>query len=499
MKRMRALASELDGLIFGPPRADWLYRGFVVLILAGLYLLGVVQWMELFNRGEIALSAFDWRQQRVYYAVMRDAIQGGQIPFFMTGELQTTNRFLGIPETSLLPHVLLLPFMTQQGFVLFETLFFYSLGFLGCALLMRRFRLSSVPFAILFFLFNFNGYITSHIAIGHVMWNAYFLLPFFVLLVFELIGEDTSILTALKLALVLAGVVFQGAFHIYTWCMLFLLILAAFNPSRGRVVKYALLALLFSALISAVRFVPAAVTFWGQERTFVSGYATLYDLFGALVDIRDWDYVSQFNPRTADLLYGAGWWEFDTFIGLVGLAVIVTFGVVLRFKSDPDLADTRHEALDAPLVALFVLSLNDFYRPVRSLPIPLLSGERVPARFLILPLLFLLVIACARIERLLPRLKGSAGVKVLALAAVAQMALALRRHLLVWQIAGIEAIFPAPEPVTATVLGFRFEALGAGDRLYVIGVVVSAVVSLVSLVVGIGLSVRAARRRGSTS
>jgi hypothetical protein len=351
---------------------------------------------------------------------------------------------------------------------------------------MRRFRLSLLPFAALFLLFSFNGYITAHLAIGHVMWNAYFLLPFFLLLVFELVSGEATIRTALMLALVLFGIVLQGGFHIYTWCLLFLLILLIFNLPQRRIVTLTLLAIGASLLVSAFRFVPAAITFGGQDRLYLTGYATLTDLLGALTQIRDYDYVTQFAPRTADLLYGAGWWEFDTFIGLLGLLFILIFGIGLRFRKDSALADLTFARLDAPLIGLFALSLSDFYRPIRALPIPLIQGERIPARFLILPLIFLLVLACARAERLLPRLAGSVRGKLLAILGVGQIGLALRRHLLVWQIDGIEAIFPDPGPVTATVQAVSLGALSPADRLYVTSVIVSGVVSLVALLAGVG-------------
>jgi hypothetical protein len=494
MPLLRTIVDQIDVLIFPPTERPPGYRIFIVLALAGLYALGVLMWLALYNQGEVALSAFDWRQQRVYYGVTQDALRTGQIPFFMTGEQQTTNRFLGIPETSLFPHVLLLSSMTLPGFAQFETLFFYTIGFIGCLLLMRRFRLSLLPFAALFLLFNFNGYITAHLAIGHVMWNAYFLLPFFLLLVFELVSDEATIRTALKLALVLFGIVLQGGFHIYTWCLLFLLILIAFNLSQRRIVTLTLLTIAASLLASAFRFVPAAITFGGQDRLYLTGYATLADLFGALTQIRDYDYVSQFAPRTADLLYGAGWWEFDTFIGLVGLAFVLVFGIGLRFRKDAALADLAFARLDAPLIGLFALSLSDFYRPIRALPVPLIQGERIPARFLILPLILLLVLACARAERLLPRLGGSVRGKLLAILGVAQIGLALRRHLLVWQINGIEAIFPDPGPVTATVQAISLSALSPGDRLYVTSAIVSGVVSLAALLAGVGWYVAARSR-----
>src|SRR5262249_847935 len=145
-------------------------------------------------------------------------------------------------------------------FVLFHNLLLYSLGFLGGLWLKQRYRLSLVPFAAFFVLFNFNGYITAHLAVGHSMWSGYFLLPFFCLFILEWVEEETSLVPPLKLALVLFAILLQGSLHLMTWCGLLVVLIVLWN---GRLWKGGLVALGFGALLSAYRLIPTGFAFWG--------------------------------------------------------------------------------------------------------------------------------------------------------------------------------------------------------------------------------------------
>lgn len=68
----------------------------------------------------------------------------------------------------------------------------YTIGFPGLLWLKRKFRLSDMTFAMLFMLFNFNGHILAHYAVGHATWGGYFLFPWFVIQVIRLLGGKRS-------------------------------------------------------------------------------------------------------------------------------------------------------------------------------------------------------------------------------------------------------------------------------------------------------------------
>ena len=134
-----------------------------------------------------------------------------------------------------------------------------------------------------------------------------------------------------------------------------------------------------------------------MEQVFISGYASAADLLAAFVSIRPIT-----HPRQGGLFGTLNWWEFDVYLGAVGLAWVLWFGIVLRFKG-PEAR--RFAALDGPLAVMALLSLDDLYAPINRLGIPLLSGERVSSRLLIVPVVFLLIMrppcACSELPRLL--------------------------------------------------------------------------------------------------
>ena len=75
-------------------------------------------------------------------------------------QIQGTPNFLGIPEVSLAPDIVLLPWLGNTSFVLLHTLLCYSIGCVGLLWLARTLNASVMASIVLWGLFNFNGYIT---------------------------------------------------------------------------------------------------------------------------------------------------------------------------------------------------------------------------------------------------------------------------------------------------------------------------------------------------
>jgi hypothetical protein len=102
-----------------------------------------------------------------------------------------------------------------------------------------------------------------------------------------------------------------------------------------------------------------------------------------------------------------------------------------------------------------VFSLGAFYAPFATLLLPFLNSEGTPSRFLITPFLFLSIIACIRLNRLL----GSSGViatslapvKWLSLAALIQTAFELATHSKTWAVRKWDAFSPGLEVVDITI------------------------------------------------
>jgi hypothetical protein len=461
-----------------PPRTQPFWRRLAAppvpqigtaLVLLLLYLFGVYHWIRFFRHGNLSFKAYDWEKEYTYLAVFQQALREGRLPFHISKGFHYTNQFLGLPETLLSPQVLLVPFLPVGQFIVANILLLYTVGCVGCLLIAHRYRLGLLPFTALFLLFHFNGYITAHLSVGHLMWSGYFLLPFFALYVLELVEERRAgRLTALKLAFVLFAMILQGAFHMVIWCWMFLGLLYLFNP---RLWRAGLVVFGFSLALAFFRLLPAAVVFWNfKAYYFLSGYPSLTDLLDAFLVLRD------HNGPIIGGFEGMGWWEYDLYIGVLGFAFLVYFGIYRRFDRDPDHARYRYEALDMPLALMAFLSVNHFYAFVAALPLPLFNSERAASRFIIIPVVLLMVIATIRLQRLLEK-KASLKVNVLLIAALLQTLFCLAMHSYHWRLAPLEREFQWKQ------VDLQVSIIDQYDPVYKAAVSGSAAVSLAALVV----------------
>jgi hypothetical protein len=427
---------------------------------AALYALGILHWFFFFNFGRLSFSAFDWPKEFSYLSVIRQALVRGVIPYHTSVAFQTTDRFLALPETLLSPQIALLPFMGIGAFILTNTLIMYSVGFAGSRLLAQRYRFSPLVFTVLFLLFNLNGYITSHLAVGHFMWLGYFLLPFFFLILLELIEGKEALRSSFKLFLLLFVMNLQGAFHIFVWCVIFLILVALVNRTCRKPI---LLALLLAFLSSAFRLAPAAVTFYhkGHPFVFIMAYPTLFDLGNALTVLHPPDYYRFLVP--------VGWWEFDAYISIIGVIFIGYFGIYARFRAISEPERRLHSAFDIPLIVMLLLS-SALYSWIARLPVPFINSQRFSSRFIIIPLVMLIIISCVRLQAVIKELTRTQTARLGMRLLAALMALLLLRHSYLWRIAGIEnsmalnkaltavTIVSKPDPFYSAVVRYAFLA-----------------------------------------
>jgi hypothetical protein len=422
---------------------------FIVLVFAA----GILHWVLFLNYGDLKFKAHDWAKEYIYYSVLRQALESGRIPYHIPLAFHETKRFLALPETNLSPQILLLPVMDIGRFVLTNILILYAIGFAGCLLIRRRYRLSPIAFSVMFILFNFNGHLTAHIGVGHSMWTAYFMLPLFFLFILEIVEGNVSRTIPIKLGFVLFAIILQGGFHIYIWCITFLFLLLIFN---WRHFNPLLSVVVYSLLLSAFRLIPAAFTLAGKKEKFIWSYPTIRDLLDALVTIR------QQTPDRLRPWGTAGWWEYDTYVGVIGLAFIVYFGIILRFSKRSELDSHKYSMLDLPLLAMSVFSLSYFHAFLTRLPLPLLGSERVATRFIIIPVVFLIFLAAIRLDRYLEPVRKTLKFYVAAIVGLAVMALSFVDHSYLWSVVRLERIYKdrivdltAPGTITMQDDGYR--------------------------------------------
>ena len=422
------------------------------------------------------MTVEDWPLQLMYGTVLQQAVTEHTLPWHTSRQVLNTTRFLTIPETTLSPQVLALARLPIGLYALCNILLLYTAGFIGCLLIRRKYRLSAFATAVLFLLFNFNGFITAHIGVGHAWVLGYFLLPFFCLLTLNLAEGKGGLGAAGAMAFVLFAILLQGSFHIVIWCCMFLALLAlAHRPSRATVAW----TILFTALLGAFRFVPSAIEYRNKSAYhFVSGHRSLWDLFQSFVAIKE---RSEF---TIGGIFGRqGWWEYDYYVGLLGLAVLIFLGIVVRRRKDWDLRGQEYKALDWPLGLMGLLSMSYFWAFIARLPLPLVNSERASSRFLIIPVLLLLVLACARMQEALDRLLARGNWKWLLLPAFLISAFSIINHSVRWSVTlfeRTEILFPYPvdvriaaAPATAYETVFKLSLLISGaTAVFLLGLLI---------------------------
>jgi hypothetical protein len=460
--------------------------------IAALWAAGVVHWAFFFGlgRGPAAFSVADWPKEYRYYSALREAIRDGRVPYYVTRPIHETRKLLALPELTWSPQVLLLRVLDVPAFVTVNTVLLYTAGFAGCLLLRRRYDLSALPFALLVMLSSFNGHLVAHLAVGHSMWAGTLLLPLFAYAALELVDDPARARTPLLIALVLFALSMQGAFHALVWCVLFLLLVAAWHAKRrGAVLR----ALAWTLALCACRLVPPAVVLLGRrQQPFLSGYQAPTDLIEALARLR-----TVTEPLRGGRFGALGWWEYDAYVGVAGLVWLVWFGIVRRVQEArraPTASDAASPAasafgaaararwaLDGPITVMVLLSLDDLYYPINAAGLPLFSSQRVSSRLLLVPLILLTVVAAARTQAdLQVRRRGlRLALGVAALLTVASLA----AHSWTWRVAAVEAAWPpAPHPRDLSIdVREEREEQTARDRAYVAAVRLSAAVSAGSL------------------
>jgi hypothetical protein len=411
--------------LFRPASETLVSKAGNYLILGVAYLGGVFHWAWLINYGKVQDRYIDWQMFYDFYKVTQNSLIDKSIPYFMSHSYKGTDQFLSVPATDLFPTIYLLKYLSVEGFFLTQMIVAYSLGFLGCLWLKRKYKWSLMTFMAFFLIFNFNGHITSHLAVGHWSWIAYFVLPFFVVWVLSLIEGDESSLHGTRLGWILFGMLLFGGLHPFVWCLIFLLLLCLFQKRYWKPISIGVgLALLFSSY----RIIPAAITFWGYKNPFMYGFPSFSVLWSALTSI----YQSQ--GIILDMTYAKGismpWWEVDHYISVLGVGFLLYFGFWRRWKEADALTDYR--ILNIPMLLITIFSFGAIFGFIAHLPLPLISVERTPSRFLILPLLVLLVLSCIWMQKTFDRLRPGWVVQIFAVLGIACEGIFLMKHSSVW-------------------------------------------------------------------
>ena len=479
MNIWRSLASNAVDLLFV---SDPFGRGKIIAfstatILVLVYFSGLLHWAMFLSFGT-GVFAGEWGERSCVYGILREALREQVVPYVSPNAsciVPYSERFLGNLQPNLSPQVAFLLLLGERAFILLNILFMYTLGFLGCLLIFWRYRLALLPFSVIFLLFNFNGNITSHISFGDP-WNGYFLIPFFVFLVLELVRPEqiNKLGPSILLAFVLFGIILQGSFHIYAMCAVFLIVMGAFNRN---LVGATLFTLGASVALSLFRFLPAMFVYGGTKTSYASGFPTFSTFVDALTTIKAFTYEHSRDT----VLYDVTWKEHDTFIGYIGVAFVVFFGVYLRFRESPSLQRFKFQSLDLPILLVVLFSFGIVTDIISDMRIPFFSwAERVPSRFFVLPLVFLVVIGAIRMQAFVSSVVIRPAAKFLLVAGTVVMAHSLAAHSWFWKLPdqpGATLVFGAPDAA-----GSLITSPASQDALYIAVANGGAIASLLAIV-----------------
>ena len=425
-------------LMFVPANSGW-ESWLQAAWFLGICVAGAIVWAYILNWGRINFLYSDWAEGMGHrLAFLQDAVRTGQLPLNMpdaSALRNITDRYLSIPDTIISPQFLLLGLMSLGGFVVFNTLLLYGLGCWGLWSLARKYTISPVPLSMMLLIFVFNGHITDHIVVGHIHWVGYFLLPWFVYLILQAIEEPTGWPWVLKMSLLLFAMFLQGAFHLFVMSLLFMGLLAI---SNRRLLPVMTKGGIFAILVSMFRILPPALEAGKFDSAFLSGFDSAFQLVSSTVVLR---FAEKSQVFLNDPLNPLGWWELDHYIGFVGLALVVVFGIGLWFRRQPSFRQYRE--LIFPIMGMTVLSIGRIYKPINALGVPLLSSQRVSSRFFIFALVFLLVLATFHLQRWLDERKLSNASRAVLVGALVVLANDLWQHEKLWRVRHLPDMFNA--------------------------------------------------------
>lgn len=422
--------------------------------IALAYIAGLAYWCVYFLKGHPTLTANDWLKEQVFSNIVRDSMQSLSLPWQMSVDFYHAGvrELIANPEISLTPDVLLLGVLPNNAYFLAHWLIFFTLGFIGTVLLARKYQLASLPFLFVVALFNFNGYIGTHLSEGHIQWAGCFLFPWF----FSWLGDLAApakidrTRSALKIALLFGILFLNGSFHMAIWCLMFLAITLVY---RRDMTPQILCIILLAALMAVARLLPAAFYF-PAKTDFVSGYPSISTLLDAFTYI--------YNPGNPDGTGSHGdlkWHEYSFYIGYVGF-VFLLVGAYEYVKRGLKIIPVWW--VPAALV-MFMFSLGDVYQLIPNSGIPFSTIERVASRFIVIPFCVLLLVAAVGFTHLEQRYRHYTQL-VLGIALVPMLG-EIFQSARKWRIQSHEAVFGVSDIPVVTIV----ESHDAVLRLLVAG------------------------------
>jgi hypothetical protein len=170
------------------------------------------------------------------------------------------------------------------------------------------------------------------------------------------------------------------------------------------------------------------------------------------------------------------WWEFDMYVGIMGLAFIAIFGLrSIVNREIPHHQRASYRPLHLTMLFFSVFSIGYLYVPINYVPLPLFNLIHVPSRFFILPLLFMITLAGKGIQDWLSSKSNSAAHSFILILLLAILGHDLFQHARLWR---LEYFFEAfPEKA----LDLNLRIMNQVDPTYMTILAISWSISLIAL------------------
>jgi len=381
-------------------------------------------------------SLQDWPKINQMFGVIKDALQGGVIPYHVP-EIDNIirsvqGRFFAAPSYTIAPHVLLIYFLDPATFYLLNLLLMYSFGFYGCILIQRYYSLGLIPFTFLFFLFNFNGYfVEKYVAYGDAQMG-YFLVPFLILYTLK-VSETTiknlrlQIRYGLLIGITLSGMLWLGSLHIFLNCVTFVLIWGLVNYKLWKV---SLTFFATAIITSAIRILPALVTVdKGGRSELWPGYGHTHNIIAAFVKL----------PTLTSPWYFHSW-EYSIYTGGFGLCALIYFCCLGSFMKGKRVQFNGWYSIGIPCIYVLVLSMWGFRKYLAPDFIPLINKEYIPSRYIFIPIIIFTVIASINMDEFIKKYNNN-KIKFILSVLCFLIAVSVFNHSRVWRMHKVQNDF----------------------------------------------------------
>lgn len=341
-------------------------------------------YLELLNFGDIGVF-HDW--QWIYgQNIFWKAVFTKKIIPWETHTIGITHFFFAQAQMSWMPTNILALFLTHGQIIILNLTIFILISFFYLKKLFILLNASLLQIFVFWILFYFNGYISSHIIMGHISWTSYFLYPAIVYYIcLSLQSDDQPLLkndklykNSVKAALITFLGFIDGGIHPMIFFMIGFISISWIDK---KIFYICSIYTFFSICIASIKLLPAFLLLTPARQH--TGFVSLEQFFQSFI-----------IPYTKDFehLTNLGWHENSYFIG------IIFTGLFLASLAIKNVNQKFNLIFYKILLVCILWTLFSFYDIFSDFTQEKLNFFRIPSRFFIIPFIFIIILICIKLE-----------------------------------------------------------------------------------------------------